>query len=79
MQIEPLPIGPGGNSPAKQQLNQTNDTLTMMAAQAQSDIKYDEPSPQPLTTQSKIEAFCTSPNMLIVVGVLFIAYGIVSK
>jgi len=33
-QVSPLPVGPGGSNPTKQQLNNTNIQLTMLRAQA---------------------------------------------
>ena len=81
-QVSPLPVGPGGNSPTKQQLNNTNVQLTMLTSQAAANTKYDPPVPQPITKQVTKEAFMnyeSLPTMLFVVGGLFIVYGVVSK
>lgn len=80
-QVAPLPFGPGGNNPVKNQMNQTNTQLTMLNAQAAANTKYDPPVPQPVTKQVIKETFTveTVPSMLFVVGGLFIVYGLVSK
>ena len=81
-QVSPLPVGPGGNSPTKQQLNNTNVQLTMLTSQAAANTKYDPPVPQPITKQVTKEAFMnyeSLPTMLFVVGGLFIVYGLVTK
>lgn len=81
-QVSPLPVGPGGNSPTKQQLNDTNVQLTMLTSQASANTKYDPPVPKPVTKQVTKESFVnydSLPTMLFVVGGLFIVYGIVSK
>lgn len=81
-QVSPLPVGPGGNSPTKQQLNDTNVQLTMLTSQAAANTKYDPPVPKPVTKQVTKESFVnyeTLPTMLFVVGGLFIVYGVVSK
>jgi hypothetical protein len=81
-QVSPLPIGPGGNNPVKQQMNQTNTQLTMLNAQAAANTKYDPPVPKPITKAVTKEGFTDSlyvPTMLYIVGSLLIAYGIVAK
>jgi hypothetical protein len=80
-QVTPLPVGPGGKNPTKTQMNQTNTQLTMMSAQATANTKYDPPTPPPVTKQVTKESFTAEslPNMLFVVGGLFIVYGIVAK
>jgi len=82
-QVSPLPIGPGGDSPTKQQLNNTNVQLTMLTSQAAANTKYDPPVPQPITKQVTKEAFSNNssylPATLYLVGGLLIVYGIVSK
>lgn len=80
IQIEPLPIGPGGNSPSKQQLNKTNELLTMLTAQSHADTMYDAPIPAPITAQT-VEKFSqyVTPTNIAIIGILLIAYGIVSK
>jgi hypothetical protein len=78
-QVHPLPIGSGGNSALKQQMNQTNTLLTMLNAQANANTKYDPAVPQPITNSIIIENFCSGPSMLMVIGGLLIVYGIVSK
>ena len=81
-QVSPLPVGPGGDSPTKQQLNATNIQLTMLTSQAAANTKYDPPVPEPITKQVTKESFVnyeSLPTMLFVVGGLFIVYGVVSK
>lgn len=80
-QVSPLPVGPGGSNPVKQQMNQTNTTLTMLTAQAAANTKYDPPVPQPITKQVTKEGFQTqnSSKILFVIGGLFIVYGLIAK
>jgi hypothetical protein len=80
-QVAPLPIGPGGNNPIKNQMNQTNTQITMLNAQASANTKYDPPVPQPVTTQVIKEKFTNEmfPQMVFVIGGLFIVYGLVAK
>jgi hypothetical protein len=80
-QVAPLPVGPGGNNPVKNQMNQTNTQITMLNAQASANTKYDPPVPQPVTKQVTKENFTSEmmPQMLFVVGGLFIVYGLVAK
>ena len=82
-QVHPLPIGSGGNSALKQQMNQTNTQLAMLTAQATANTKYDPPVPQPVTKQVIKEHFqrsrVNSVNMIFVIGGLFIVYGLVAK
>jgi hypothetical protein len=83
-QVSPLPIGPGGNSPTKQQLNDTNVQLTMLTSQAAANTKYDPPVPKPVTKQVTKESFInydytTACTALYLAGGLFIVYGFISK
>jgi hypothetical protein len=80
-QVSPLPIGPGGNNPVKNQMNQTNVQLAMLHSQATANTKYDPPVPQPITKQVTKEAFTsnTYSSMIFVIGSLLIVYGLVSK
>ncbi len=79
-QVSPLPIGPGGNNPVKQQMNDTNTKLTMLTAQAEVDTKYDPPVPQPITKQVIKENFtANSANMIFVIAGLCIVYGLIAK
>lgn len=80
-QVNPLPIGPGGSSPIKTQMNNTNNQLTMLLAQSQADTKYDPPVPKPVTKAVIKENFISSYNAKIlgIVGLLSIVYGIVAK
>ena len=80
-QVSPLPVGPGGKNPVKQQMNQTNIQLTMLNAQAAANTKYDPPVPQPITKAVTKESFTVEelPKMLFVIGGLFIVYGLVAK
>lgn len=80
-QVSPLPIGPGGSNPIKQQMNQINTQLTMLNAQAAANTKYDPPVPKPITKAVTKEGFTVEqiPIMLFVVGSLFIVYGFVAK
>jgi len=79
-QVSPLPIGPGGDNPIKQQMNDTNTKLTMLTAQAEVDTKYDPPVPQPITKQVIKENFtANSANMIFVIAGLCIVYGLIAK
>ena len=80
-QVSPLPVGPGGSNPVKQQMNQTNTKLTMLTAQAAANTKYDPPVPQPITKQVTKEGFQiqNSSQLLSVIGVLCIVYGLIAK
>lgn len=79
-QVSPLPVGPGGNNPVKQQMNQTNTQLAMLTAQATANTKYDPPVPQPVTKQVIKEHFTVNPtNSLFVIGGLLIVYGLIAK
>lgn len=80
-QVSPLPVGPGGKNPVKNQMNQTNTQITMLNAQAAANTKYDPPVPQPVTKPVTKETFTVEsiPSMLFVVGGLFIVYGLVAK
>jgi hypothetical protein len=79
-QVSPLPIGPGGSNPVKQQMNDTNTKLTMLSAQADANTKYDPPVPQPVTKQVIKENFtANSANMIFVIGGLCIVYGLIAK
>ncbi len=82
-QVSPLPVGPGGKSPAKRQMNDTNTQLTMLMAQSAANTKYDPPVPQPITKQVTLEKFSSSAmpisSTILVIGGLLIVYGLVSK
>ena len=79
-QVSPLPIGPGGSNPVKQQMNDTNTKLTMLSAQADANTKYDPPVPQPVTQQVIKENFtANSANMIFVIAGLCIVYGLIAK
>jgi hypothetical protein len=80
-QVAPLAVGPGGNNPVKNQMNQTNTQLTMLNVQAAANTKYDPPVPQPVTKAVTKEGFVSGQlyEMLFVVGGLFIVYGLVAK
>jgi len=83
-QVSPLPIGPGGKNATKNQMNDTNTQLTMLAAQATANTLYDPPVPKPITKQL-IQPFCSGPPMpdptsfILVVAGFLIVYGMVSK
>lgn len=85
IQVDPLPISSGG-APTQtlKDMEKTNTTLTMLNAQAIADTKYDPPPPSPITPPVIRETFCSGdpydPTILILItGVAFIVYGIVSK
>ena len=80
-QVSPLPIGPGGNNPIKNQMNQLNTQLTMLTAQAVADTKYDPPVPEPITKQAIIEKFSNNngTSVIFVIGGLLVVYGIIAK
>jgi hypothetical protein len=82
-QVAPLPIGPGGKNATKNQMNDTNTQLTMLASQATANTLYDPPVPKPIT-KPLIQPFCSGsndvvPNAMIVVAGILIVYAIVSK
>ena len=79
-QVSPLPMGPGGSNPVKQQMNQLNTQLTMLNAQSTENTKYDPPVPKPITNQVIKEKFTVdSANMLFVIAGLCIVYGLIAK
>jgi len=81
-QVNPLPIGPGGNNEIKQKLNSLNVSLTMAEGQATADTRFDPPPPEPITKPSIKEAFCTTSSISVIIGsigILCIVYGIVTK
>jgi hypothetical protein len=80
-QVSPLPIGSGGNNTTKRQLNDTNNQLSMMLSQSVANTKYDPPTPQHITKPVYIEHFTTNSMQLSVsiIGLLLIAYSIISK
>jgi len=83
-QVSALPIGPGGNSSIKNQMNDTNTQLTLLSSQATANTLYDPPAPKPVTKQL-VQGFCSSsspsplPEWLLAAGVLLIVYGILAK
>lgn len=82
-QVAPLPIGPGGKNAIKNQMNDTNTQLTLLASQAMANTLYDPPVPKPVTKQL-VQPFCSGPNdsipsVLLILAGVFIVYGIVSK
>ena len=80
-QVAPLPIGSGGNNATKRQLNETNNQLTMMMSQSMADTKYDPPVPKHISAPVTVERFEIYSNYQIinVIGLLLIAYGIIAK
>jgi hypothetical protein len=80
-QVTPLPIGSGGNNTTKRQLNNTNNQLSMMLSQSVANTKYDPPTPPHITKQVSVEHFSTEslPISLSIIGLLLIAYAIISK
>lgn len=83
-QVSPLPIGPGGNSAIKNQMNDTNTQLTLLSAQATANTMYDPPAPKPVTKQL-VQGFCSSssppalPQWILAAGVILIVYGVLAK
>jgi len=81
-QVTPLPIGPGGKNAIKNQMNDTNTQLTMLASQATANTLYDPPVPKPVTKQL-VQPFCSGSadpaSILLVLAGIFIVYGMVSK
>ena len=86
--VTPLPIGSGGNSTTKQQMNDANYALTVMNAQSQADSKFDPTSPPPNRPLQQLERFCSGyhPNdvntfayALFGIGSLCIVYGVLTK
>lgn len=81
-QVNPLPIGSGGDNDVKRQLNNMNLQLTMLQAQTAADSKFDPPVPTNVTRQATIEKFVvsdSSTSILAIVGLMLIAYGVISK
>jgi hypothetical protein len=89
-QVSPLPIGPGGNNPVKSVMNDMNNQLTLMSAQASVNTKYDPPVPQPITKQvitNSVETFQVINESMIypvsytmfIIGSLLIVYGMIAK
>ena len=83
-QVAPLPIGSGGSSSTKNHMNDMNTQLTMMTSQATVDTKYDPPPPKHLTKQVIKSGFCSGPQLSVpqmigMIGSLFIVYGIIAK
>jgi len=81
--VAPLPIGSGGDDTTKTALNTMNTQLTMMNVQAATDTKYDPPVPKHLQPP-QITPFCSGPGtsaveMIGVVGLLLIVYGVMAK
>jgi len=82
VQVQPLPIGSGGNNEVKNKLNSLNTSLTMYESQASANTRFDPPSPEPITTPSIKEQFTTTSSISVVIGsigILCIVYGIVAK
>jgi len=82
-QVAPLPIGPGGKNSIKNQMNDTNTQLTLLASQATANTLYDPPVPKPVTKQL-VQPFCSGPgdplpNIMIVIAGILIVYGVISK
>jgi hypothetical protein len=82
-QVAPLPIGPGGKNATKNQMNNTNEQLTMLSSQATANTMYDPPVPKPITKQL-VQPFCSGsndivPNTILVLAGILIVYAIVSK
>ena len=85
IQVDPLPLSSGSvPSQSQKEMENTNTTLTMLLAQSTADAKFDPIALSTLTPPSIREAF-SSPDprdgayLLIILGVMFMAYGIVSK
>lgn len=83
-QVDPLPIGSGGSNTTIKQMNNTNETLTMMIAQNYKDTQFDPLPPKHITEQQVVQQFCSgsqlsTANMLVVIGCLCIVYGVVAK
>ena len=75
-QVAPLSC-PGGE--ASKEMNHSNTKLTMALVQSNSDKSFDPPPP-PYQSKAEIVGFCNyAPSYLIIVGGLFIVYGIVAK
>jgi hypothetical protein len=85
VQVEPLPMSSGGKSnKTQQELEKTNETLTMLSAQSSADAMYDPPVPRPVTQPTIREAFCgsdphTLSEYLMIVALGLIVYGFLAK
>lgn len=86
IQVDPLPLASGsgsGKSQSQKEMEKTNTTLSMLLAQSTADGSFDPPAPQPATQPSIREAFCSGrpdpAHGVLVVAILFMLYGILSK
>ena len=84
-QVSALPIGSGGGSASKKDINDINTNLTMMNAQSGADSQFDPPPPPSTTKPTIVQHFCSGPEspidstILMVVGGLLIVYGVIAK
>jgi hypothetical protein len=82
IQVDPLPQS-SGESQSQKEMEKTNTTLSMLVAQSSADRSFDPPAPPPMTSPTIREAFCSGRNDpaqgVLVVAILFILYGILSK
>jgi len=90
--VVPLPIGSGGSNGTKQGMIDINQTLVGMSVTADANTKFDTPVDSGAATPAKtksaftnptsIEPFCSEQplsEILIMIGCVFIVYGIVAK
>lgn len=82
IQVDPLPQS-SGKSQSQKEMEKTNTTLSMIIAQSDADRSFDPPAPPPMAPPTIREAFCSGGNDpahgVLVVAILFILYGILSK
>lgn len=85
IQVDPLPLSSSGagKNQTQKDMEKTNTTLTMLLAQSTSDASFDPPAPPPITSPSIREAFCSGDmdpaHGVLVVAIVFMLYGILSK
>ena len=84
MQIRPLPVSSGRQTPSTRLLDEHNKNLTMLATQSKADQKFDPPPAKRPTQSSFVEKFIATPTApltttLFVIGTLLVVYGALAK
>jgi hypothetical protein len=62
MQIRPLPVSSGRQTPSTRLLDEHNKNLTMLATQSKADQKFDPPPAKRPTQSSFVEKFSATPT-----------------
>jgi hypothetical protein len=84
MQIRPLPVSSGRQTPSTRLLDEHNKNLTMLATQSKADQKFDPPPAKRPTDSKFVEKFLAAPTApltttLFVIGTLLAVYGALAK